>query len=307
MQTSFDAVASYALSSPSAWNEVLAVFATYAPGPTFVDYFNRLATEVLARGRVKEALVCFLCSSNLEGAADLWSRSLAPANAKAGGGMYALRMDKLWELVKRLRLLEAAKLLGKGEGDLTTVKVEDDLSASAFLEFAMVLASEGALNEALKYFRSLRPDFHSAFGVAADELARAEKAVAGKRAAEAAVQAAASRKQQVQNRQYNAPQSNSQFPMQSQTQAQRFGQRPPQNAYGPSYPTSQSNQFQSSKFWPLRTWNEPDDKTAQRKLYRDRQARFSTDSSLFVATDSFFSLHSPLAFLFCVFPSRSSS
>ncbi|KAJ8907166.1 hypothetical protein NDN08_003648 [Rhodosorus marinus] len=180
--TSFDAVASYGLSSKEAWKEVLAIFVTYMPSNDFIDYCNRLAAEVLTRGRLSEALECYLCSSNIAGAAEIWART--SEMKQRGAGQRVDRAGDVWELVKRIRLLGAAKALARGERDTALIRAEDNTSNAAFYEMALILSAHGALEESAKYLRPIPGDFHGALGFAGDLLQRAEKAIAVQQAKE---------------------------------------------------------------------------------------------------------------------------
>ncbi|CAM6099177.1 unnamed protein product [Calypogeia fissa] len=124
-----------------AWKETLALLCTYARSEDWTVLSDALAARLDAANDTHSATLCYVCSGNIEKAAEIWSRSLETVS---GGRNYVDALQTLMEKVVVLSLATGQKRLGAS-------------LAKVVQQYAELLVSQGLLATAQEYL-SLMPD-----------------------------------------------------------------------------------------------------------------------------------------------------
>lgn len=153
------------------WKEALALILTYVPGKDLADTCTALGQRLLLSGHNGPSLVCFLCAGNTKMAISTWmkNRPLSGTTASAARS----RVQLLTALVRKVRLISAATLLGLGEQNIGTVRALDEMSGKVLCEFGGLLLLQGEVDLAVTYLSNLDKDVSGIYGSAGDLHAKA--------------------------------------------------------------------------------------------------------------------------------------
>lgn len=157
--------------SKDSWKEALALILTYVPGKDLKDSCSALGQRLLLSGRNGPALVCFLCAGNTKMAVSTWMQN-RPSDGSTASAAKS-RAQLLTALVRKVRLITAATLLGMGEQNIGTVRALDEMSGRVLCEFGGLLLLEGEVDLAVTYLSNLDPEVTSIYGSAEDIHAKA--------------------------------------------------------------------------------------------------------------------------------------
>lgn len=164
-------------SSGETWKEALATLITYCPAEDLPEACTSLGQRCLLKKDYGPALFCFICGNNTRMATTAWTRD-GPNVVKSRPAMRADRIEKLTNLVQKVRLLTAASLLARGEREIGTVKALDETSGSVLCEFGALLALQGNYSLAITYLSNLEPGYTCMYGSAEDLQGRATECLA---------------------------------------------------------------------------------------------------------------------------------
>ena len=148
--------------SASSWKETLAVLITYTTTDRYRALVNQLADRLEAQGLLLPALLCYMCSSNVDKAVDLFSRQSTAASADPTLQLHAA-MEKIAVFAQA-----TSAHLQPSSFPLLSLK---------YGEYATLLASQGFIVGAWNYLRvSDRSGTDPASGVLLDRLFHASYA-----------------------------------------------------------------------------------------------------------------------------------
>ena len=148
--------------SVSSWKETLAVLITYTTTDRYRSLVNQLADRLEAQGLLLPALLCYMCSSNVDKAVDLFSRQSAAVTADP-----TLQLHHAMEKIAVFAQATSAHLQ-PSSFPLLSLK---------YSEYATLLASQGFIVGAWNYLRvSDRSGTDPASGVLLDRLFHASYA-----------------------------------------------------------------------------------------------------------------------------------
>ncbi|CAH2036931.1 unnamed protein product [Thlaspi arvense] len=130
---------------PKLWKETLALICTFAQGDEWISLCDALASNLMSAGFTLAATLCYICAGNIDKTVDIWSRSLEKESA---GKSYSERVQDLMEKTLVLALATGNKRFSACLSKL-------------FESYAEILASQGLLATAMKFFKVL--DFSPEF------------------------------------------------------------------------------------------------------------------------------------------------
>lgn len=172
-----DYIRQTAESGKESWKEALAVLLTYCPADDLMGACTALGQRLLVKGSHGPALFCFICGNDTRMATSTWMRE-RPTVSKATSAMMSDRLEHLVALVKKVRILTAASLLGLGEREIGAVRSLDEVSGSVLCEFGALLTAGGDAALAVTYLSNLDPSYNCVYGTAEDLQAKAAESLA---------------------------------------------------------------------------------------------------------------------------------
>lgn len=147
------------------WKEALAVVLTYSAAEDISESCSALGQRLLLGNDPAAALFCFICAGNTRMATTVWMRE-RPSTAKATSVMMSHRIERLTEVVQRVRLVTAATALCNGELEIGAVRALDEVSGSVLCEYGALLAAGGNFSQAVTYLNNLEPSYSCVYGSA---------------------------------------------------------------------------------------------------------------------------------------------
>lgn len=123
------------------WKETLAICITYTTTQKYRELVNQLADRLESANRPIPAVVCYICSSNIDKAIDMWTRKI-PAHVDAGASGSAL--------LALHSAIEKIAVFAHATNAHAQPAVSEPLSAK-YAEYAQMLASQGDLRGAFNY------------------------------------------------------------------------------------------------------------------------------------------------------------
>eukprot|EP00177_Eucheuma_denticulatum_P002536 GFKZ01004558.1.p1 GENE.GFKZ01004558.1~~GFKZ01004558.1.p1 ORF type:complete len:1272 (+),score=154.97 GFKZ01004558.1:212-4027(+) len=147
------------------WKEALAVVLTYSAAEDISASCSALGQRLLVGNDPAAALFCFICAGNTRMATTVWMRE-RPSTVKTTSVMMSHRIERLTELVQRVRLVTAATALCNGEPEIGAVRALDEVSGSILCEYGALLAVRGNFSQAVTYLNNLDPTYSCVYGPA---------------------------------------------------------------------------------------------------------------------------------------------
>lgn len=159
------------------WKEALAALITYTPAEELFEACTALGNRLMHKKNDAGALVCFLCASNIGMVASTWICE-SPVKGKSTSAMMKHRVERLCNLVERVRLFTTAVVLSQGEHEIGSVRAFDEVSGSILCEFGALLAAHGNYYAAVTYLSNLDPTYSCGYGSAEELNMRASDCLA---------------------------------------------------------------------------------------------------------------------------------
>jgi len=116
------------------WKETLAILLAYSTGEERDALVNELASRLESRSDFHAALLCYLCSSNVDCVVALWARA----------GQHEAGVMGLHRIIEKITVLAQA-----------TQSMSSPLLAAKYCEYAALLASQGCLPAAITFLTAV--------------------------------------------------------------------------------------------------------------------------------------------------------
>ena len=129
-------------SSSSSWKETLAMLITYTTTDRYRSLVNQLAERLEAAGQSLPALICFMCSSNVDRAVELFSR-------QSSGGSPSSPTLQLHAAMEKIAVFAQATS--------AHLQPSTPLLSLKYAEYATLLAEQGFIVGAWNYLRVSNP------------------------------------------------------------------------------------------------------------------------------------------------------
>ena len=142
--------------SLKSWKDTLAILCTYAKSEEWTELCKKLAIKLEGAGMQHPAVLCYICAGCTDSAVAFWSNATVKQHGSLSGSIEALQA-----------LVEKSVVLGSATGQ------SGDVFASVISTYAQLLASQGKLNEALKYLGKVPEDTSAETAILKDRLYRA--------------------------------------------------------------------------------------------------------------------------------------
>ena len=142
--------------SLKSWKDTLAILCTYAKSEEWTELCKKLAIKLEGAGMQHPAVLCYICAGCTDSAVAFWSNATVKQHGSLSGSIEALQ-----------GLVEKSVVLGSATGQ------SGDVFASVMSTYSQLLASQGKLNEALKYLGKVPGDASAETAILKDRLYRA--------------------------------------------------------------------------------------------------------------------------------------
>ena len=138
------------------WKDTLAILCTYAKSQEWTVLCKKLAVKLDDAGMQHPAVLCYICAGCTDEAVRYWSNAAVKQHGSLSGSVEALQA-----------VVEKSVVLGSATGQA------GDTFASVMSTYAQLLASQGKLDEALKYLGKVPGEPSDETAVLKDRLYRA--------------------------------------------------------------------------------------------------------------------------------------
>lgn len=131
-----------ATSDLTQWKETLGILITYTTTEKYRQLVNQLAFRLESAGQSTAAVVCYMCSSNIDKTIDMWCSRAGQTATDGQSSLIALH-----KAVEKIAVFARA----------TSAHGGSQLLSQKYSEYAQMLASQGSLSAAWDYLRVANP------------------------------------------------------------------------------------------------------------------------------------------------------